>query len=58
MDHRTAKDDMAGAKSSYPAISLSVMFFTYLKTSKTSIRERIGKLGLSLNFLLREELTV
>ena len=29
MDHRTAKDDMADAKSSYPAISLSVMFFTY-----------------------------
>lgn len=29
MDHRTAKDDMAGAKGSYPAISLSVMFFTY-----------------------------
>ena len=29
MDRRTAKDDMAGAKSSYPAIWLSVTLFTY-----------------------------
>ena len=34
MDHRTARDDMAGAKSSYPAISLSVMFLPVKRLAK------------------------